>query len=64
MASIPRIDKKLCTDCMTCVGVCPMEVFANIEGKAVVAKPEACIGCRACEAQCPQAAIIAEEEKE
>ena len=42
-----------------------MGVFENEDGKVKVVKPEECIGCRACEAQCPQAAIeIVDEDEE
>jgi NAD-dependent dihydropyrimidine dehydrogenase PreA subunit len=53
----PIIDNSKCTNCGTCVGICPMKVFEKGEKAAVVKKPEACVGCRACEAQCPEDAI-------
>jgi len=57
----PVIDYKKCTGCFTCVDVCPMQVFEKGEkdGKktAIVAKPDECIGCKACEVQCPVEAI-------
>ena len=53
----PVIDYKKCNSCGTCIDVCPMDVFAKENGKVVVKKPEACIGCRACEVQCPKGAI-------
>jgi len=37
--------------------VCPVDVFALEGDKMVVKKPEECIGCRACEVQCPNQAI-------
>lgn len=55
--SKPVIDYKKCDHCKTCIDVCPVEVFAEEDGKTVVKKPEECIGCRACEAQCPKQAI-------
>lgn len=61
----PIIDYKKCTTCGTCVQVCPVTVFETKgEGKKkkiVVAKPKDCIGCRACEAQCPVQAIKVED---
>jgi len=53
----PVIDSKKCNGCFTCVEVCPVNVFAKDGKKAKVAKPKDCIGCRACEVQCPQGAI-------
>ena len=53
----PVINKNKCKGCGTCVDVCPVEVFVMEKGKAKAAKPDECIGCRACEAQCPEKAI-------
>jgi NAD-dependent dihydropyrimidine dehydrogenase PreA subunit len=53
----PTIDEKKCTGCGTCVEVCPMEVFTKEKDKSVVKKPDECIGCKACEVQCPESAI-------
>ncbi|MBN1502213.1 ferredoxin family protein [Candidatus Woesearchaeota archaeon] len=61
----PIIDYSKCSTCKTCVEVCPMEVFAveEVDGreKVVVKKPDECIGCRACEVQCPEQAIKVED---
>ena len=32
--------------------ICPVDVFAEEDGKVIVKHPSKCIGCRACEAQC------------
>ena len=57
----PVIDSKKCTNCGTCVEICPVEVFAKEGDKIVVKKPKECIGCRACEVQCPEEAIKVED---
>ncbi len=53
----PVIDYKKCNKCGTCVEVCPVKVFEMEKGKPAVKKPEDCIGCRACEVNCPKEAI-------
>ncbi|MBU2634073.1 MAG: ferredoxin [Nanoarchaeota archaeon] len=40
------------------IEVCPVGVFEEKAGKVVVAKPDECIGCRACEAICQNGEII------
>jgi len=57
MSFLPVIDYKKCKNSKTCVSVCPMNVYAVEKGKVVVKNPSACIGCRACEVQCPNSAI-------
>lgn len=57
----PIIDKNKCVNCGTCVDVCPMECFENTQGDVTVTLPDECIGCKACEVQCPHSAIIVED---
>lgn len=62
----PTIDYKKCTSCFTCIDVCPMEVYAKDKDKKgkevpVVKQPDECIGCKACEVQCPAEAIKVKE---
>lgn len=45
----------------TALEVCPVQVFAKENGKVVVKNPEACIGCRACEASCINGEITVED---
>lgn len=59
------IDLAKCTGEGTCVDVCPVNVFKlqNIKGKkkSVAVNKKDCIGCRACEVQCPEKAIKVED---
>lgn len=57
----PTIDIKKCKGCFTCVEICPVGVFAKDGKKSKVAKPNECIGCRACEVQCSEGAIKVED---
>jgi len=53
----PFINQAKCTNCKTCIKVCPKGVFGETEGKVFVEKPEECIACKACELNCPKEAI-------
>lgn len=60
-----KIDLAKCTGEGTCADVCPVSVFEiqEIKGKkkSVAKNAKDCIGCRACEAQCPEKAIKIED---
>ena len=46
----------------SCVEVCPVDdCIVEIE-RMLVINPDTCIGCSACEAECPVEAIVAEDE--
>ena len=53
----PTIDYSKCENSKTCINVCPVKVYDDKGDKVVVARPQDCIGCRACEVSCPYKAI-------
>ncbi|MCK4341839.1 MAG: 4Fe-4S binding protein [Phycisphaerae bacterium] len=54
------VDVEKCTGCGACVDVCPVEVIALENEKAVIDE-ENCIDCAACVAECPTEAISVPE---
>ncbi len=59
------IKKDWCKACGICISMCPKQVLQEDEyGKAFVAYPENCIGCKICELHCPDFAIIVEKEEQ
>jgi 2-oxoglutarate ferredoxin oxidoreductase subunit delta len=63
MATRPYIDCNKCKQHFVCVNVCPSNVFDKVGEKECpkVARPQECIGCRACEVNCPETAIEVSE---
>ena len=57
----PTIDYAKCKSCGTCIDVCPAGVYVKEGNKTVVKNPSDCIGCKACEASCPEKAITVKE---
>ncbi len=37
---------------------CPVDVFAEENGKIIVKNPDKCMGCRACETQCEEVEVV------
>ena len=56
----------LCTDCGTCLMVCPQAVFIRKQGNGNVelGDPNACLGCQACLRQCSSKAVCIQPEME
>ncbi len=54
-----RIDLDKCKSCKTCVNACFVDVLRwnEADKKPVVAYPEDCVWCLACEAACPTQCI-------
>lgn len=51
----------LCTQCGSCVEVCPVECIQEGDDQYFI-NPEECIDCAACTDECPEEAIFAEED--
>jgi ferredoxin len=50
-----KVDVKKCTDCGTCVDICPAQAIKIEKEKAVI--NDACVECGVCVNECPQGAI-------
>jgi 2-oxoglutarate ferredoxin oxidoreductase subunit delta len=51
-----------CKSCGICAAFCPRKCLSlDAEGNPVIARPEACTGCRWCELHCPDFAICVRE---
>jgi len=59
----PFVDCEKCKRHFTCVSVCPVNVFEETDDGCVkVARPKDCIGCGACQANCPANAIVVSDK--
>ncbi len=54
------LDNDTCKMCNLCVEICPMQVFENDGEKVTPTNESNCIGCKACEVQCPVQCIKVE----
>ena len=54
---VPMIDPNRCSGCGLCVQVCPTSALAMHDGKATVARPDACDYSGGCVHICHQQAI-------
>jgi len=53
-------NRNICTNCLTCLNVCPKGVFAVLppEPRISLKNPENCFNCGACIKQCPSGALF------
>lgn len=52
-----KLDQQKCNGCLMCTIVCPHDVFAIENKKAVIQNKDFCMECGACEKNCPENAI-------
>lgn len=52
----PKVKRKKCVGCKTCVPVCSQHAISVTDGKAQI-DPDKCVGCGECITACPQKAI-------
>jgi NAD-dependent dihydropyrimidine dehydrogenase PreA subunit len=57
-----QLERDRCRGCQTCLEICPVGVFAGLDGekKAAFADRAACFACAACVKQCPEDALSLE----
>jgi NAD-dependent dihydropyrimidine dehydrogenase PreA subunit len=52
-----KLDTEKCNGCRMCLNVCPHEVFAFQNKRAIIQDLNACMECGACAKNCPEGAI-------
>lgn len=52
-----QLDDSRCNGCQMCTIVCPHDVFAIVNKRAVIADRDHCMECGACARNCPEEAI-------
>lgn len=52
-----ELDQSICTGCGMCIDVCPHNVFALHDNRAVIARRDSCMECGACARNCPENAL-------
>src|SRR5512138_201546 len=52
-----ELDTEKCNGCRMCTRVCPHDVFAIVDKKAVIRHKDYCMECGACAKNCPENAI-------
>ena len=57
---VVTVNQDVCSGCGECTNVCPAQMFALENSKAVVQNNE-CLGCMSCVAVCPKEAITVQE---
>jgi NAD-dependent dihydropyrimidine dehydrogenase PreA subunit len=55
--AITKIEKTLCTNCNTCIEVCPLDVLRVSDEGPLIAYGEDCQSCYLCRLYCPAGAI-------
>jgi len=53
-----EVNLDLCIGAGECVNVCPVEVYALVDGKVIAENIGACTDCSACQDVCPTNAIL------
>jgi NAD-dependent dihydropyrimidine dehydrogenase PreA subunit len=65
VATISLVERG-CRGCTLCVDICPVQVFDYDAGddRAVVSRPQDCVGCLSCEYACPSRCITVSDVEE